>query len=111
MRLMETADYTSLEPPSPSGTLALMVSLTPFRYPRPYPNSPADKTQPEESSQKKVISPTSGPQLRADAVLVRPEQPSPVRTDIKASEFPADATILRGPKHQVISALVSLPGG
>ena len=104
--------HSSLRPRSPSGTLALTVSLTPCRYPSPYPNSTADKTQPEESSQKKVISPTSGPQLRAEAILVRPQQPSAVRTEIKASEFPADAgAILRGPKHQVISALVSLPEG
>src|SRR5216683_4468084 len=92
---------SSLKPRSPSSTLSLMVSLTPCRNPRPYPNRLADKTHAEKSSQKRVISPTSGPQLRAEAILVRPQQPSAVRTEIKASEFPADAgAILRGPKHQ-----------
>ena len=51
--------HSSLRPPSPSGTLTLMVSLAPCRYPRPYPTSAAERTQPEERSQKKVISPTS----------------------------------------------------
>src|ERR1700730_11349305 len=76
--------HSSLRPPSPSGTLTLMVSLAPCIYPRPYPNSPADKTQHEESNQKKVISAIGGPQLRAEAILVRPQRPSVVRTEIKA---------------------------
>jgi hypothetical protein len=111
-RMACTCGWLSPLRPGQREHLAVLVSLTPCRYPRPYPNSTADKTQPEESSQKKVISPTSGPQLRAEAILVGPQQPSAVRTEIKASEFPADAgEILRGPKHQVISALVSLPEG
>src|SRR6266852_9160271 len=63
--------HSPLRPRSPSETLALTVSLTPCRYPRPYPNSPADKTQPEESSQKKVISPTA-----ARSYVLRPSNPA-----------------------------------